>query len=245
MKYKAMLIDDEVLAIKRLEKLLSAFDEDLEIVSRATNGEDAVMMIDELKPDVIFLDIQMPELSGFQVLERIKHQPFVIFCTAYDEYALRAFEANSIDYLLKPVDIRRLEKTIAKLKNFRKETLEEFHDQLRFMLNTVKRPAQRIQVRKGDRIKLLDPENIYFFLSDEKYTRVNTFDNYYLIDKSLNSLEKELEDHFIRIHRKVIINLNHMDEIIKMFKGSFNVKMRDKSQTELPVSRYSRHKLGL
>lgn len=245
MKYSVILIDDELLAIKRLEKLLKPFEKDLEIVAKATNGEDAISMIDEFKPDVIFLDIQMPELNGFEVLERIKHQPFVIFSTAYDEYALRAFETNSIDYLLKPVDSRRLEKAIVKLKNLQGDALNEFRHQLGNMLNKVKSPIQRIQVRKGEKIKLLDPENIYFFQADEKYTRVNTFDTYYLIDQSLNTLETGLGDPFVRIHRKVIINLNHMEEIVRMFKGSFIVRMKDQSQTELPVSRNSKHKLGL
>lgn len=245
MKYRVILIDDELLAIRRLEKLLLPFGKDLEIVSKATNGEEAIQMINELKPDVIFLDIQMPELNGFEVLERIEHQPFVIFSTAYDEYALKAFESNSIDYLLKPVDAKRLEKAIDKLKNLRGEPLNAIRDQLQHMLSQVKRPSPRIQVSKGERIRLLDPEQICFFQADEKYTRVNTFDDSYLIDKSLNKLESELGDHFVRIHRKVIINLNHMEEIIKMFKGSFNVKMKDKSQTELPVSRNSKYRLGL
>lgn len=245
MKYKAILIDDEPLALQRLEKLLVPFGKDIEIVAKATNGADAIEIIDEFKPDVIFLDIQMPELNGFEVLEKIAHQPFVIFSTAYDEYALKAFETNSIDYLLKPVDVKRLKKSIEKLKNIKGEKLDDFKLQLQKMLKKVSTSTTRIHVKKGDKIKLLLPENIYFFSADEKYTKVKTFDNSYLIDKPLTTLESELDDNFVRIHRGAIVNLNHIEEIVRMFKGNYSVKMKDAENTLLPVSRQMKYKLGL
>lgn len=243
--YKAILIDDEKLALMRMEKLLSAFQDDIEIIAKASNGVDAIRMIDQLKPDVIFLDIQMPELSGFEVLEKISHQPFVIFSTAYDEYALKAFETNSIDYLLKPVDSARLHKAVEKLKTIKSESMHHFQSQLSNMLSGMKSPAKRIQVKKGDRIKLLAPENIYFFTADEKYTRVCTYDESFLIDASLSALEKELDENFVRVHRKNLVNLNHIEEINRMFKGSYKVKMKDKQMSELPVSRQYKYKLNL
>lgn len=245
MKYKAILIDDEPLALKRLEKLLMPFADDIDIVAVANNGADAIDIIDNLKPDVIFLDIQMPELNGFEVLERITHQPFVIFSTAYDEYALKAFETNSIDYLLKPVDVKRLKKAIDKLKNIKGEKFDDFKHQLQNMLSEVKSSVTRIHVKTGDKIKLLLPEHICFFAADEKYTRVKTFDNSYLIDKPLTLLESELDDTFVRIHRGVIINLNFIEEIVKMYKGNYSVKMKDLQNTVLPISRQSKYKLGL
>ncbi len=245
MKYKAILIDDEPLALQRLEKLLMLFVKDIDIVAKATNGADAIDIINELKPDVIFLDIQMPELNGFEVLEKITHQPFVIFSTAYDEYALKAFETNSIDYLLKPVDVKRLKKAIDKLKNIKGEKFDDFKLQLQKMLSKVKSSVTRIHVKKGDKIKLLLPEHICFFAADEKYTKVKTFDNSYLIDKPLSILETELDDNFVRIHRGVIVNLNFIEEIVRMFKGNYNVKMKDIENTVLPVSRQSKYKLGI
>jgi len=244
-KYKAILIDDEPLALQRLEKLLMPFKEDIEIVAKATNGADAIDVIDELKPDVIFLDIQMPELNGFEVLEKIKHQTFVIFSTAYDEYALKAFETNSIDYLLKPVDQKRLKKAIDKLKIITGNKFDDFQNQLQEMLEKIKILSKRIQVKKGDKIKLIPVSEIYFFSADEKYTSVKTFDNAYLIDKTLSVLEIELDDNFVRIHRGAIVNLNYIEEIVRMYKSTYRVKMKDDKNTVLPVSRQSKYKLGL
>lgn len=245
MKYKAILIDDEPLALQRLEKLLMPFKEDIEIVAKATNGADAIDVIDELKPDVIFLDIQMPELNGFEVLEKIKHQTFVIFSTAYDEYALKAFETNSIDYLLKPVDQKRLKKAIDKLKIITGNKFDDFQNQLQEMLEKIRIPSKRIQVKKGDKIKLIPVSEIYFFSADEKYISVKTFDNAYLIDKTLSVLEIELDDNFVRIHRGAIVNLNYIEEIVRMYKSTYRVKMKDDKNTVLPVSRQSKYKLGL
>lgn len=244
-RYSTILIDDEPLALQRLEKLLKPYGDTIDILAKASNGFDAIKAIDELQPDIIFLDIQMPELNGFDVLERIKHQPFVIFSTAYDEYALRAFETNSIDYLLKPVTSSRLDKAIEKLKTLTGEKMESFQSQLSDLLLNIKSSPNRIQVRKGDKIKLIHPENIYFFSADEKYTRLNTYDESYLIDKSLSVLETELDDPFVRVHRKAIINMNFIDEISKMFKGSYKVIMKDENKTELPVSRALKHRLGI
>lgn len=244
-EYRTILIDDEPLALRRLEKLLSPFENEIDILAKIDNGPDAIRAIDELKPDLIFLDIQMPELNGFEVLEQIKHQPIVIFSTAYDEYALRAFETNSVDYLLKPVDASRLKKAIAKLKTFSSEQREDLQVKLQEVLLNMHRANKRIRVTKGDKIRLLPPEHIYFFTADEKYTRVSTYDNAYLIDKSLSSLESELSGNFVRIHRASIINLDHIDEIVRMFKGSFRVIMKDKNKSSLSVSRQLKHKLGL
>ncbi len=244
-KYKALLIDDEPLALQRLEKLLKPFQDSIEVLGKIDNGHDAIRKIDELKPDVIFLDIQMPEYNGFEVLERIVHQPFVIFSTAYDEYALRAFEANSIDYLLKPIESARLEKAMDKLRIIKDGNMDGFQSRLKEMLANVRSVSDRIQVKKGDKIKLLPPEEIFFFTAEDKYTRINTYDNSFLIDKSLSLLESELDNTFVRVHRMAIVNINHIDTIYRMFKGSFKVTMKDEQKSELPVSRSFKHKLGL
>ena len=239
MKFKTLLIDDEPLALQRLERLLQPHADCVEILDRASNGHEAVEKINALKPDLIFLDIQMPELNGFEVLERIEHLPLIIFSTAYDEYALKAFETNSIDYLLKPVSPERLKQSLEKLKNLTSRDKQILNDQFHNLLSSFKKkPAKRIQVRVGDHIQFLNLSDIYFFRAKDKYVEVHTFEKPFLIDQSLILLETQLpEEDFVRIHRSAIVNLNHIDEMIKWFNGTYRVRMRDKNKTELPVSR--------
>ncbi|NIR48377.1 response regulator transcription factor [candidate division KSB1 bacterium] len=246
MTYKTILIDDEPLALQRLQRLLAQHKDAIEIMDCADNGPDAVQKINEQKPDLIFLDIQMPELDGFEVLNRVDHLPLVIFSTAYDEYALRAFETNSIDYLLKPVDTQRLEKAVRKLQRLDPTNKLELQQQLQNLISKFKPASTRLQVRVGDRIRFLDVDEIYFFEADEKYVSVHTYDETILISKSLQQLESELPaEDFVRVHRSAIINLNHVAEFVKWFSGTYRVRMRDKKKTKLPVSRKSRTKLGL
>lgn len=246
MKYQTILIDDEPLALQRLERLLAPYDF-IQITEKATSGFEAVEKINALKPDLIFLDIQMPELSGFEVLQKIDESPFIIFSTAYDKYALNAFETNSIDYLLKPIEPKRLSKAIQKLQRLTREDIGQFKEQLQNMfseLNEIRK--DRIQVKIGDRIRLLNVDDIYFFSALDKYVEVHTFEESFLLSKSLNQLESDLpQNDFVRAHRSAIINLNHVHEIVKMFAGTYRVRMRDKNKSELPVSRNSKGKLGI
>lgn len=246
MKYKTILIDDEPLALRRLERLLRPHASLIEIVDQATSGSEAVAKINSVKPDLIFLDIQMPELDGFEVLERLTYLPLIIFSTAYDEYALKAFETNSIDYLLKPVDPTRLKRALDKLKRLSQGEKSDFQMQLQNLLGALKAfKTKRIQVRIGDRIRLLDVQDIYFFRAEDRYVVAYTFDDSFLLNQSLNQVAKELPgDDFVRIHRSAIINLNHLEDIVKWFSGTYRVRMRDKNKTELPVSRNSKAKLG-
>ena len=246
MIYKTILVDDEVLALRRLGKLLEQFSDSIEIVGTSEGGKDALKLIEKLKPDLLFLDIQMPEMNGFDLISKLSYQPLIIFATAYDKYALKAFDSYSIDYLMKPIDSARLEKSIAKLRNLRNENREELYNRLEQLIPKLNNPKLNwIQVRRGDRINLLDPNEIYFFEADEKYIRVYTYDRDYLISGSLSSLETDLGDNFVRIHRSSLINMKFIDEIFKMFNGSYKVRMKNKTQSELPVSRQSKHYLGL
>ncbi len=246
MTYKTILVADEPLALQRLERLLapSAF---IEIMAKATSGFEAVEKINELKPDLIFLDIQMPELTGFEVLEQIDESPFIIFSTAYDEYALKAFETNSIDYLLKPIEPKRLHSALEKLKRLTKEDLDQYKKQLQALLSGLEAPFQkRIKVKIGNYIRLLKVADIYYFRAEDKYVEAHTFDESFLLNQSLNQLQADLPaDDFVRVHRTAIINLNHLKEIKKMHMGSYLARMKNKQKTEIPVSRNSRTKLGL
>jgi two-component system LytT family response regulator len=186
MRYKTILIDDEPLALQRLERLLQPYSELIEIIDRANNGLEAVEKIDALKPDLIFLDIQMPELNGFEVLDQVAHLPLIIFSTAYDEYALKAFETNSIDYLLKPVDPERLQKALDKLQRLTGDDKSALQTQLQSLLTSVKVPAtKRIQARAGDHIRLINEKDIYFFRAVDKYVEAHTFDESFGRDRAL------------------------------------------------------------
>ncbi len=245
MKYKTILIDDEPLALQRLERLLAPF-EFIEITATASSGFEAVEKINELKPDLIFLDIQMPELTGFEVLEQIDESPFIIFSTAYDEYALKAFETNSIDYLLKPIEPKRLKTALEKLQRFTQEDIGLYKEQLQKLLASFKAPSKkRIKVKIGNHIRLLNVEDIYYFRAEDKYVEVHTFDESFLLNQSLNQLQADLPpDDFVRVHRSAIINLNFLMEIKNNF-GTYRVRMLDKNKSELPVSRNSKVKSGL
>jgi len=219
----------------------------LEIIDHAKDGEEAVEKIEALKPDLIFLDVQMPALNGFEVLERISERPWVIFCTAYDEFALKAFETNSIDYLLKPVDPARLERALDKLQRFTGHEKEQLQEHLQRLIADLKKPeTKRIQVRVGDRIRFLNLKDVFFFQASDKYVEAHTFDESFLLTQTLNELESQLPAaDFVRIHRSAIVNLNHLGEIVRWFGSSYRVRMLDKKKTELPVSRNCRAKLGI
>jgi two-component system LytT family response regulator len=237
-KFRAIVIDDEELARKRLKKLLSHYEQEIEVVDEATNGEEALEKIEKQKPDVIFLDIQMPGLTGFQVVQKLKEQPFIIFTTAYDQYALQAFEENSIDYLLKPIEANRLETAISKLRK-RSPQRDEFNESLKKLVEKLEKPElKHIRVKVGDKILLVDVKDIVFFDSEEKYTSVHTLDQKYVIDDPLAELEKKLDPaDFVRIHRSHIVNIRFIKEIHKWFGGKMKLKLKDARGTELTVSR--------
>ena len=247
MKFRTILIDDEPLALERLKRLLEPFIDIIEILDCACDGRDATEKINRLKPELIFLDIQMPGLNGFEVLERIDFLPLIIFSTAYDEYALKAFETNSIDYLLKPVEPERLEVSIEKLKRLTTGEKDNFREKLDILLSELKKPSlKRLQVKVGDSIVLLKVCDVCFFRAIDKYVEAGTYDKTYLLSNTLNQLEQELSsDDFVRIHRSAIINLNHLEKIIRWFGGRYKVRLKDKNKTELDVSRNSRYKLGI
>ncbi len=247
MKYRTLLVDDEPIALKRLQRILKPFGRQVEIVGEASNGHEAIDKIDALLPDLVFLDIQMPDANGFEVIERIQHQPIIIFVTAYDEYALKAFETYAIDYLLKPVDVNRMEKSLNKLQQLTEAGKSELQTQIQHMLSAMSRPSiKRIHVKVKDRVLLIDLEDVYFLKAADKYVEVHGFDKSYLINKSLTNLLPELPgDDFVRIHRSVVINLNYVDEILKMFNGGYQVRMSDKTKSVFPVSRQMKSKLWL
>lgn len=247
MKYQTIIVEDEPLALERLKRLLQPFADFVEIIATANNGEEAVELINAHKPDLVFLDIQLPELNGFEVLAQLTHAPLIIFSTAYDEFALKAFETNAIDYLLKPVEPERLQRALEKLQRLTGNEQAQLQEQLQKLLLEIKKPKlQRLQVRSGDRIRLLDYHEIYFFRAVDKYVEVHTHHESFLLDQSLNQLESELPaEQFVRIHRAALVNMQHVLEIVRGLGGNYRVRLRDKKTTELPVSRGAKGKLKL
>ncbi len=247
MKLKAVLIDDEPLALDRLRRLLTPYGDRIDVVEEAMNGPEAVEQITRYQPDVIFLDIQMPGMDGFEVIQQLDVLPWVVFCTAYDEYALRAFETHALDYLLKPVDPERLARTVEKILKATGQEKSQVQSEMRQLLQWLRPgPQRRLKIRLGDKIRFVPVDQICFFRAVDKYVEVHTAERVYLINDSLNQLERELPpDEFVRIHRSALINWNYIDEVYRWFAGNYRVRMRDKNRTELPVSRAARKRLAL
>lgn len=222
---RALIVDDERLARNELTRLLQGYSE-IEIVGEAVNADDAHEKIKSLNPDVLFLDIQMPGKSGFELLEMLDATPKVIFTTAYDEYALKAFEVNALDYLLKPVNNDRLKESIDKL--FREKSEAPVNPSRKLGLK------DQVFVKDGDKCWFVSLEKIRLFESDGNYVKIY-FDNFRpMIHKSLNALDEKLDDsYFFRASRKHIINLSWIDNIEPWFNGGLMVKLKGGEKVEV------------
>ncbi|MBO3698708.1 LytTR family DNA-binding domain-containing protein [Roseivirga sp. E12] len=234
---RALIIDDERLARKELTNLLQEYPE-VEIVGEAVNAEDAEEKIQSLQPDLLFLDIQMPGKTGFELLETLDSVPDVVFTTAYDEYALKAFDFNALDYLLKPIEPDRLKETITKLINRpKKEPIAEVVGDQKLG------PQDRVFVKDGDKCWFVKLENIRLFESDGNYIKIY-FDNFKpMIHKSLNALDEKLDDRsFFRASRKHIINLTWVESIESWFNGGLMVVLRGGDKVEVSRRQAARFK---
>ncbi len=234
--WKTIIIDDEQLARQRLKRLLKAYDE-IEIIAEAENGEQGLALINEQRPELIFLDIEMPVLNGFEMLSKLTHQPKVVFTTAYDQYAIKAFEEGSIDYLLKPIEIERLDKTIKKLKQTNLAAAPvQIEDLIRQMQG--KKAIKTLTVKLGDKILLIKLSDIVFVQAEDKYVFLHTADGKkHLTDFTLSGLEEKLPEEFVRIHRSEIINTEYIKEIRKGFNGSLVFVLNNTEETRLTSSR--------
>jgi two-component system, LytTR family, response regulator len=238
---RAYLVDDEPLALKRLTRMLEAYPERVRICGSNT---DPVNALDELrsgepKPDVLFLDIHMPGLSGFELLAELTEQPMVIFTTAYDQYALDAFRVNSIDYLLKPIEPEHLDRALNKAERMSgpKTDLSALLRQIGDKLG--QGPAmERIASRSGDKVELVEIRRVTHFFASGKLTFAAAAERNYVVDQTISELEHKLDPaRFVRIHRGVILNLDHLQELHPGFSGSMVVRLKNPQKTELPVSR--------
>ncbi len=229
MPIKAIIIDDERLARNELKKLLEQHP-DINIIDEASNVDEAVEKIDLSRPDLIFLDIQMPGKTGFDLLAEIEKSPRVIFTTAYDEFALKAFEVNALDYLLKPIDPKRLADAIQKLQS--EIALEQAS-----LLGVSRGPLTELDqvfVKDGERCWFVKLADIRLFESVGNYAKVYFSTNKPLILKSLNALEERLDDRvFFRANRKHIINLHWIEKIEPYFNGGLLVELKGGEKIEI------------
>lgn len=213
-KLKTLIVDDERLARSEMQNLLKGFKE-LDIIAEAKNGEEAIELIEELKPDLVFLDIQMPGLNGFEVLEHISVTPDVIFVTAYDEYAIKAFEVSAMDYILKPVDLNRLKQSVEHSLLKHQEKLSKNH-----------KVRDKIFIKDGEKCFFVDLKEVRLFESEGNYIRLYFNNSRPLVLKSLNNLEKRLDENtFFRASRKHIINLNWIEKIENWFNGGLRATL--------------------
>jgi len=249
---RAYIVDDEKLAISRLTRLLDATRR-VTVVGSSTDPEEALAFLRTHDVDALFLDIQMPGLTGFELLQRLDRQPLVIFTTAFDRYALNAFDANSVDYLLKPIEADRLDRALDKAERFTAPgaARPDVHALARELAAHLSpgRKLERIASRVGERTTVLDVAKISHFVSKDKLTFAVVNGHEHVVDFTLSDLEARLDARrFARIHRATIVNIGFVQELFPAVDGGVLVRLKD-SRTELAVARDRvrdlKHQLGI
>lgn len=242
----ALLADDEPALRTHLKDKLQQFWPELEIVAEVDNGVDALEYVQALRPDIAFLDIRMPGLSGMRVAQQLAASTHIVFVTAYDQYAVDAFNHNAVDYLLKPYTDERLQETIHRLKGRENTAIDE--QVLQVILNQLSKqsaqdssPLQWIRASVGDEVSLIHLDDVIFFQSGDKYTTVHTANEEYLIRTPLKELESGLDsERFWRVHRSYIVNVDYIDKARRTIDGRYNLTLKN-SDKKLDVSRAYSH----
>lgn len=236
---KCIIIDDEPLARALLREMLEAVD-GIQIVEECANGFEGLKSIQQHQPDLIFLDVQMPKINGFEMLELIDSPPAVIFVTAFDEYAVQAFDVNAVDYLLKPIDPSRLEKAIAKIQGQQIATKEQQVEKVQNIL--LPEQSQRVVVKEQGEIKIIPLDRILFLEAADDYVKVHIKEKYYLKYQTMARFEQQLPaQQFVRIHRSHIVNVSFINKIELLEKEQYTVLLNNGQN--LPVSKTGYAKL--
>ncbi len=235
--YRAVIADDEPLARQRLKSLLATQIISVEVVGEASDGDMCLEMIQQSVPDLVFLDIQMPGRTGMELLQELQNPPWVIFVTAYEEYALQAFELSGIDYLVKPVSHERLQKSLEKLSlvTFPNHQTDELRNALKMVLSVSEQPKPvAIPVKSGNRTYFIKITDIAFLKAEDKYVTLHTKEGKnHLLEQSLNYYEDRIGSPFVRVKRDHLINRDLVEEITRYFSGSFILKMSDVDKTRI------------
>lgn len=245
-KYRTLIVDDEEPARIRLIQLLAGYEKTFTIIGEAVNGIEAVEMINFLKPDIVFLDISMPGRDGFEVIKNLHKVPYIIFCTAYDQYALQAFETNSVDYLVKPVKPERLAITLEKVR--RLGSNNDYSQILNWVEEKIESKKKEIvtsfPVKVGDRVIFIKTDDISYFEANEKYVELFTrHGKKYLLDQSLSYLEGKLPGNFLRVHRAIIVNTLLIKEIRRYVGSNYSIILNDMHQSRIISGRYYSEKV--
>jgi two-component system LytT family response regulator len=241
---RAFLVDDESLALKRLQRMLAATKR-VRVIGTSTDPVEAVPAILEAKPDILFLDIEMPGMTGFEMLAQLQPQPWVVFTTAYDRYALEAFGVNSVDYLLKPIEAAHLDRALDKIERLRGTAatppgMAELIERLAAAAGAVRSSSypERVASKVGERIEFVDLEKVTHFFAADKLTFAATAAKNYAVDYTIQELEEKLDPgKFVRVHRATLVNVAHVQELHSWFAGKMMVRLKDPKHTELAVSR--------
>ena len=236
---RILIVDDEEPARLNLRRVLET-DPGVEIVGEAVNGIEALEMIPELRPDVAFLDIEMPGLNGFEVAGNLVNPPLIVFATAYDEFAVKAFEENALDYILKPIQPKRIAQTLGRIRSALGSDRTEYDGAMREVLGLVERernaPVTKLAARRGKRIIVLGIKEVAYLGIEDKLVFAHAAKERYLVEKTVGELERMLQDAgFYRISRGELVNLEHVRELLPWFSGTYRVKLHDGA--ELDVSR--------
>jgi len=238
---KVLIVDDEQPARERLKVLVSEND-NLTIIGEASNGEQALKLTSELEPDVVLLDIRMPGMNGIETarhMDRFDEPPAIIFTTAYDEYAIDAFDAHAIGYVLKPVRRERLAHALQQASRLARNSLQQLGEG-----GELATPRSHVCARIGTELKLIPVNDILYFQADQKYVRVRHGQGDNLIDDSLKFLEGEFSDHFVRIHRSVLVSIHHIEALEKDEDGQARIRLRGDAKEDRESLLVSRRHLA-
>lgn len=238
---RVLVCDDEQLARERLKRLVEKID-DAEVVGEAANGREAVTQAQQSRPDVVLLDIRMPDMDGMEAAEhlgKMDHPPAIIFCTAYDEHALQAFQVHAVDYLLKPVNKDALKTSLSKARTLNRVQLAEIGKETG---EPGPRRRRHISARTHRGLELVPVDEVRYFQADQKYVTVRHGDGEVLVDETLKELETEFGDRFVRIHRNALVALRFIEGMELANAGHHRVRLRG-TEDKLTVSR--RHVAGL
>lgn len=235
MTMTCMIIEDESHSVYRIKQLLNK-QKDFTNIGVASDGLSAIKMIDEQKPDLIFLDINLPELSGIEILEQIKHNPMVIFVTAYDQYAIKAFEKNAIGYLLKPIVPEKFEFAVNKVIE-RKHGIDSSILKMLSQINRQKNYLKRFPIKVNSEVLIIPAEEVFYFKAEEKYIFLCCNGKEYFYNSTLKELSDLLDpEEFIRIHNSYIVAIRKIVKLHKLSVVKYRVELSDKKRTRLPVS---------
>ncbi len=243
---RTLIVDDESLARERIRDMLAA-DPEIKIVGDCANGKEAIKAISKLKPDLVFLDVEMPGIDGFEVLQSLEPQqmPAVIFVTAYDQYAVRAFEIYALDYLLKPFDRERFERSVSRAKEELLSTGASVSERILSALEQIKtRPVhlERLVIKMNGHVFFIKAEEIDWLEAEGNYVRLHAGKESYLLRDTISALETQLDPkQFLRVHRSAIVNIDRIQELQPWFHGEYRIILREGVQ--LTLSRSYREKL--